>query len=111
MYLLLYSGDAGDAEGHQMLNVRIELPVLHMIRVRACVAQPPPTLRGVLERATKPRVEVAFQGWCVWCFGARVGIDVAAWGVWAAACASVSARGGSRLGVVALVTAMFVLET
>src|SRR5207253_1845518 len=42
------------------------------------LAQLPPTLRGVRVRGTKPREVVAFQGWCVWGFGARVGADVAA---------------------------------
>src|SRR5688572_11766602 len=37
------------------------------------LAQLPPTLRGVRERGTKPRVEAAFQGWSVLCFGARLG--------------------------------------
>jgi hypothetical protein len=41
------------------------------------LAQLPPTLRGVRERGTKPRVEVAFQGWSVCGFGARVGVEVA----------------------------------
>ena len=37
------------------------------------VDQLPPTLGGVRVRGTKPRVVVALQGWCVWCFGARGG--------------------------------------
>ena len=42
------------------------------------LAQLPPTLRGVRDRGMKPRVEVAFQGWSVWGFGARLGIELAA---------------------------------
>jgi hypothetical protein len=38
-------------------------------------SQPPPTLRGVRERGTKPREEVALHGWSVWCFGARAGFE------------------------------------
>src|SRR5437879_13752727 len=49
------------------------------------VAQPPPTLRGVRVRGTKPREVVAFQGWCVCGFGARVGAIVVASGDRAAA--------------------------
>ena len=42
------------------------------------LAQLPPTLRGVRVRGTKPREVVAFQGWSVRGFGARVGADTAA---------------------------------
>jgi len=42
------------------------------------LAQLPPTLRGVRVRGMKPREVVAFQGWSVRTFGARVGADVAA---------------------------------
>ena len=55
-------------------------------------AQLPPTLRGVRGRGTKPREVVALQGWCVWGFGARVGVDVAASGDRATASAAALAR-------------------
>jgi hypothetical protein len=40
-------------------------------------AQLPPTLRGVRERGTKPRVDIVFQGWSVFVLGARVVFDAA----------------------------------
>lgn len=54
--------------------------------------QLPPTLRGVRVRGIKPREVVAFQGWCVWCFRAGEGVDVAALDDRAASCAAASAR-------------------
>jgi hypothetical protein len=57
-----------------------------------CPAQPPPTLRGVRVRGTKPRAEVALHGWCVWCFGARMGAGTAGSDDWAAASAADLAR-------------------
>jgi len=42
------------------------------------VAQLPPTFRGVLERGTKPRVDVRFQGWAVGALGTRAGAAPAA---------------------------------
>src|SRR6266849_5118225 len=60
--------------------------------VRGQFAQLPPTLRGVRVRGTKPRDVVAFQGWCVSAFGARLGTDVAASGGRAAASAAALAR-------------------
>ena len=56
------------------------------------LAQLPPTLRGVRVCETKPREVVAFHGWCVGCFGARVGADVAASDDRAAASAAALAR-------------------
>ena len=46
-------------------------------RFRETATQLPPTLRGVRERGTKPRDEVALHGWSVWCLGARTGFEVA----------------------------------
>ena len=48
--------------------------------------------RGVPVRGTKPREVVAFQGWCVWCFGARAGAGVAVSAGSAAASAAALAR-------------------
>jgi hypothetical protein len=49
-------------------------------RFRETANQLPPTLRGVRERCTKPREEVALHGWCVWCLAVRVGFEVASSG-------------------------------
>jgi hypothetical protein len=42
------------------------------------VAQLPPTLRGILGRETKPRVDFAFQGCSVCGLGGRLGVEAAA---------------------------------
>jgi len=41
------------------------------------LAQLPPTLRGVRDRGTKPRVEVIFHGWSGCGFRTRLGVNVA----------------------------------
>jgi hypothetical protein len=42
------------------------------------VAQLPPTLRGILGRETKPRVDFAFQGCSVCGLGGRLRVEAAA---------------------------------
>jgi hypothetical protein len=64
----------------RMLSRRLRAGIQRPVR-QDISAQLPPTLRGVRVRGTNPRElreAVAFQGWCVWCFGARGGAAAAA---------------------------------